>query len=81
MEESFFDNYNRIIRKNKFLQLVHYFNYSIKNTRYVEDKDYSVNLYYKLNYNLSDIEQIESFQIEKIPFAEMILKRELYRSN
>lgn len=82
MGESFIDNYyNTIMRKNKFLQIVHYFNYSIDDKRYTRDKEYGDNLYYKLNYNLSDIEKIESFQIVKIPFVEMILKRELFRSN
>jgi hypothetical protein len=82
LEESFIDNYyNTIMRKDKFLQLLTHFNYSIENTRYIDDKNFGDNLYYKLNYNLSDIEKIDSFQIIKIPFAEMILKRDLYRTN
>jgi hypothetical protein len=64
--------YFTIKRKDKFLQLVPHFNYSNK-----YDKDGN-NLYYELNILLSTLEKIESFQIEKIPFAESLIKRELY---
>ena len=61
-------------RKDKFLKLMPYFNYS--NYYKVNGQ----NLYYELNLKLSDVEKIESFQIEKLPFGELLMKRELYRN-
>ena len=61
-------------RKDKFLKLMPFFNYS----NYY--KGNGENLYYELNLKLSDVEKIESFQIEKLPFGELLMKRELYRN-
>lgn len=70
------NEYDPILRKDKFLQLVPHFNYSNQYTRRNGN-----NLYFESNYLLSTLEKIESFQIEKIPFSESLLKRELYRES
>jgi hypothetical protein len=65
--------YFTIKRKDKILQLVPHFNYSKQYTKYGN------NLYFESDYYLSTLEKIESFEIEKIPFAESLIKREIYR--
>lgn len=68
------DENDWISRKDKFLKLDTNFDYSNKYTKYD-----GTNLNYKLKLKLSDIEKIESFQIEKISFEDLLMKRELYR--
>jgi hypothetical protein len=58
--------YDNISRIDKFLKLVPNFTGQI--------------LSYELKLKLSDVERIESFQIEKISFGELLMKRELYRN-
>jgi len=75
------DNYLRIVKfkdEDNIIKINTRFNF------YIHQFDdywhrYNNKLEYDFNYNLTDLEKIESFNIEKIPFEESIINYDLYR--
>ena len=81
LEYKYTDNYLRIVKfkdEDNIIKINTRFNF------YIHQYDdywhqYNNKLDYYFNYNLTDLEKIESFNLEKIPFEESIINYDSYR--